>query len=210
MKLTSEKGRQIREEYSGVKEKQICDERGLIQMGGNRTKIDGSDGTVNVSIKNFTGSSTQVHLTTQNHFIKVLNLDENSSKFIKMFCGNFLMDNNGKDRYHIPEIDGLYIDSFLTFLTENTIKVIDLIVRNGFDLNTIIYKNLKTNIVRDISYNEIINKVNKCEWVIKKGGIHLKNKNKKTYFHFQREGKSNKNNRYNVLWHIHSNLFIED
>ena len=210
MKLTSEKGRQIREEYSGIKEKEICDERGLTQMGGNRTKIDGSDGRVNVSIKNFTGSSTQVHLTTQNHFIKVLNLDENSSKFIKMFCGNSLMDNNGKDRYHIPEIDKLYIDSFLTLLTENKIKVIDLIVRNGFDLNTIIYKNLKTNIVCDISYDEIINKINECEWVIKKGGIHLKNKNKKTYFHFQREGKSNKNNRYNVLWHIHRNLFIED
>jgi hypothetical protein len=41
-----------------------------------------------------------------------------------------------------------------------------------------------------------------------KGGVHLKNKEGKTYFHFQREGKKKKSNRYNVLWHIHRNLFM--
>jgi hypothetical protein len=208
MKLTSAKGRQIREEYSGVKEKEVCDERGLIQVGGTRTKIDGSNGLSNESIKNFTGNSTQVHLTTQNHFIKVLGLDENSSKFVKMFCGNEGLNINGKDRYNSFEIDEIYVTSFLNFLNENTNKIINLIIRNNFEITSVVYRNLKTNKVLDISYNEIINKVNDCVWVIKKGGVHLKNKEGKTYFHFQREGKKSKSNRYNVLWHIHRYLFM--
>jgi hypothetical protein len=208
MKLTPEKGRQIREEYSGVKEKEVCDERGLIQVGGTRTKIDGSNGLSNESIKNFTGNSTQVHLTTQNHFIKVLGLDENSSKFVKMFCGNEGLSINGKDRYNSFEIDEIYVTSFLNFLNESTNKIIDLIICNNSEITTVVYRNLKTNKVLDISYNEIINKVNDCVWVIKKGGVHLKNKEGKTYFHFQREGKKKKSNRYNVLWHIHRYLFM--
>jgi hypothetical protein len=208
MKLTSEQGRQIREEYSGIKEKEVCDERGLIQVGGTKTKIDGSNGLSNESIKNFTGNSTQVHLTTQNHFIKVLGLDENSSKFVKMFCGNEGLNINGKDRYNSFEIDEIYVTSFLNFLNKNTNKIIDLIICNNSEITTVVYRNLKTNKVLDISYNEILNKVNDCVWVIKKGGVHLKNKEGKSYFHFQREGKKNKNNRYNVLWHIHKYLFI--
>jgi len=210
MKLTSERGRKIREEYSEVKEKQVCEQRGLTQIGGSRTKIDGSNGILNESIKNFTGNSTQVHLTTQKHFIKVLGLDENSTNFIKMFCGNELLNNKGKDRFFIPEINSEYVDGFLNFLTQNKTKVIDLIIRNGFEITSVVYRNLKTEELLDISYEEILNKVNECTWVTKKGGIHLKNKEGKTYFHIQREGKKNKNNRYNVLFHIHRNLFLVD
>jgi hypothetical protein len=208
MSLTSEKGKQIREDYSGVKEKEICNLRGLTQVGGTKTKIDGSNGVVKESIKNFTGNSTQVHLTTQNHFIKVLGLDEDSSKFVKMFCGNETLNINGKDRYNSSEIDELYVSSFLNFLTKNTNKIIDLIIRNGFGVTSVVYRNLKTNQILEITYDEIINKSKDCVWVVKKGGVHLKNKEGKTYFHFQREGKKSKSNRYNVLWHIHRYLFI--
>ena len=83
--MTSEKGKIIQKEYSEIKEKEVCEERGLTQIGGSKTKIDGSNGVSNESIKNFTGSSTQVHLTTQKHFIKVLGLDDDSINFIKMF-----------------------------------------------------------------------------------------------------------------------------
>lgn len=208
MALTSEKGKQIREEYCGVKEKEICDAQGLTQIGGSRTKIDGSNGISNVSIKNFTGYSTQVHLTTQKNFIKILGLDENSTKFVNMFCGNKELNINGKDRYNTSEIDELYLNSFLMYLTKNTSNLINLIIRNGFNITSVIYRNLKTNGIFTITYDEIISKCENCVWVVKKGGIHLKNKEGKTYFHFQREGKKNKNSRYNVLWHIHRNLFI--
>jgi hypothetical protein len=210
MGLTSDKGKYIRKEYSEVKEKEICETRKLIQIGGNRTKIDGSDGTKNESIKNFTGSSSQVHLTTQNHFIKILNLDDNSEKFVRMFCGNEGIDFNGQDRYFISDIDSIYVDSFIHFLNENKIRVIDLIIRNGFDVNSVVYRDLKTNKIYDITYDEIINKVKDCKWVLKEGGVHLKNKKNKTFFHFQREGKKKKSNRYNVLWHIHRNLFLDN
>jgi hypothetical protein len=210
MVLTSERGRDIRQEYSEIKEKQVCEEIGLVQVGGSRTKIDGIGDGENVSIKNFSGDSTQVHLTTQNHFIKVLKLNENCVEFVRMFCGNEFLNINGVDRYTIPEIDSIYVNSFMDFLTENKISVIDLIIRNGFDINSVIYRNLKTNELHEITYDEIINRIQDCVWVSKKGGIHLKNKLGKTYFHLQREGKRKKSNRYNVLWHIHRSLFVTD
>lgn len=210
MKLTSNKGRQIREEYSTTKEKQICDMRGLTQVGGSRTKIDGSDGTINESIKNFSGKSTQVHLTTQKQFIKVLGLDQDSSEFVKLFCGNENINNHGKDRYSVNEINPEVLNSFLNFLDKNKKDVINLIVRNGFDITNVVYRNLKNDKTYSISYIDIIKKIESCKWVPKNGGIHLKDSNGKTYFHFQREGKRNKNNRYNVLWHIHKNIFPID
>ena len=57
MGLTSEIGKTIRKEYSENKEKQICEVRGLTQVGGSKTKIDGTNGVLNESIKNFTGGS---------------------------------------------------------------------------------------------------------------------------------------------------------
>ena len=43
MPLTVEQGYKIREEYSDIKEKEVCDAHGLT-IGGSRTKIDGNDG----------------------------------------------------------------------------------------------------------------------------------------------------------------------
>lgn len=205
--LTSDKGRQIQKEYTEVKEKQMCDEKGLIQIGGSKTKIDGSDGINHKSIKHFTGKSTQVHLTTKKQFINVLKLNDEQQKFIKDFCGNESLNFNGKDRYYINEINPVYVNSFLQFLESNKDKVVKLMIANKDNITGIIYKNLKTGFVYEITYDEVMEKIKECVWVAKKGGIHLKNKDGKTYFHIQREGKRNKNNRYNVLCHIHQNLF---
>jgi hypothetical protein len=194
-KLTSEKGKLIREEYSTTKEKNVCDQIGLTQIKGIKTKVDGTNGVENVSIKNFTGKSTQVHLTTQKRFIEVMKLDNDSINFINMFCGS-------------ESINNIYVESFLKFLNENKIKVVDLIVNNGYNITSIVYKDLKNDNLSEITYDDIIRKIEQCSWVALKGGIHLKNNENKTYFHFQREGKKNKNNRYNVLWHIHDNLFV--
>ena len=207
-KLTKERGFKIREEHSGVLEKQICDNHNLQQIGGSRTKVDGTDGTSNKSIKNASGSSTQVHLTTQNHFIKSLELDSQSAEFIKFFCGNKEMNNNGKDRFTINQIDESITESFKKFLNENKLRIIDLIIRNGFNITHVIFNDITNKKEYELTYDEIIERVLDCEWKFMKGGIHLKNSDGKTYFHFQREGKRNPNNRYNVLWHIHKHLFI--
>lgn len=207
MPLSASQGYKIREEYSDIKEKKICDAHGLKQIGGSRTKIDGSDGISNKSIKNASGSSTQVHLTTQKHFCEILELDENSIKFIELFCGNATIDNGGKDRYHTNEIDGKYLAEFNTFLEKNKLKVIDLIIRNGFNITHVVYNDIKNNIEYELTYEEIIAKIKDAEWEFKRGGIHLK-LGKKSLFHFQREGKKKPSNRYNVLWHIHRNLFV--
>lgn len=207
MPLTSEQGFLIREEYSTIKEKKICDDLGLIQVGGSNTKVDGSNQTERVSIKNASGSSTQVHLTTQNHFIKTLNLDEDSASFIRLFCGNSSINNKGKDRYSIKEIDSEYVGSFQNFLNENKENIVSLIVSNGCGITHVVYNDIKNNIQYSISYEDIINKIQNAEWKFLRGGVHLK-LNGKTLFHFQREGKRNPKNRYNVLWHIHKNLFL--
>jgi hypothetical protein len=207
MALTAEQGYRIREEYSDVKEKQICEKHNLQQIGGSRTKIDGSNGDINKSIKNASGSSTQVHLTTQNHFIKTLGITGNAAEFIRLFCGNKDLNNNGKDRYTIKQIDSECVNEFKNFLTENKKEVVDLVIRNGFNITHVIYNDIKNDVEYELTYQEIFDRLDDCEWVFLRGGIHLK-LNGKTLFHFQREGKKNKSNRYNVLWHIHKNVFL--
>jgi len=207
MPLTAEQGYKIREEYSGVKEKAICDAHGLKQIGGSRTKVDGTDGDVSKSIKNASGSSTQVHLTTQKHFIEILNITGDAVEFIKHFCGSADYDYNGRDRRFIKEIDTQYTQSFKEFLDNNKREIVDLIIRNGFDITHVIYNDIKNVKCYELTYEDIVGKIENAEWKFLRGGIHLK-LNGKSLFHFQREGKRNPSNRYNVLWHIHRNLFL--
>jgi hypothetical protein len=207
MPLTAEQGYKIREEYSDIKEKAICDAHGLTQIGGSRTKIDGANATERKSIKNASGSSTQVHLTTQKHFIETLGISGNAAEFIKHFCGHDGYNYQGRDRRIIKEIQPEYTDSFKQFLDDNKEKIVNLIIRNGFDITHVVYNDIKNNVEYQLTYDEIIDKIEDAEWKFLSGGIHLK-LNKKTLFHFQREGKKSKSNRYNVLWHIHRNLFL--
>ena len=206
MPLTAEQGYKIREEYSGVKEKAICDAHGLQQIGGSRTKVDGTNGDVSKSIKNASGSSTQVHLTTQKHFIEILNITGDAVEFIKHFCGSVDYDYNGRDRRFIKEIDTQYTQSFKEFLDNNKKDIVDLIIRNGFDITHVIYNDIKNVKCYELTYEDILAKIENAQWKFLRGGIHLK-LNGKSLFHFQREGKRNPSNRYNVLWHIHRNLF---
>ena len=136
MPLTAAQGYKIREEYSDIKEKAICDAHGLQQIGGSRTKVDGTDGDVSKSIKNASGSSTQVHLTTQKHFIETLNITGDSVEFIKHFCGSVDYDYNGRDRRFIKEIDTQYTEAFKEFLDKNKREIVDLIIRNTFWKNS--------------------------------------------------------------------------
>jgi len=206
MPLTAERGAKIRQEYSDVKEKAVCDAHGLQQIGGSGTKIDGENDTERKSIKNASGSSTQVHLTTQKHFNKVMNLDEDSQTFISLFCGSKDTDNNGKDRFTIPQIHTDYTDAFKNYLNNNKREVVDLIIKNGFDITSVVYRDIKNDVEYELTYEQILDKIEDAEWKFLQGGIHLKI-GRKSLFHFQREGKRNPSNRYNVLWHIHRNLF---
>jgi len=206
MPLTAEQGYKIREEYSGIKEKAICDAHGLQQIGGSRTKVDGTDGDVSKSIKNASGQSTQVHLTTKKHFIETLNITGDAVEFIEHFCGNPDYDYNGRDRRFIKEIDTQYTESFKEFLDNNKREIVDLIIRNGFDITHVVYNDIKNDKCYELTYEDIISKIENAEWKFLRGGIHLK-LNGKSLFHFQREGKKKLSNRYNVLWHIHRNLF---
>ena len=77
-----------------------------------------------VSIKNASGSSTQVHLTTQKHFIEQLGLNGNASIFVRLFCGSPAIDNEGTDRFKVDQIHTDYTDAFRDFLNENKEKVV--------------------------------------------------------------------------------------
>ncbi len=206
MPLTAAQGYKIREEYSDIKEKAICDAHGLRQIGGSRTKVDGTDGNVSKSIKNASGSSTQVHLTTQKHFIETLKITGDAVEFIKHFCGSSDYDYKGRDRRFIKEIDTQYTEAFKEFLDNNKREIVDLIIRNGFDITHVVYNDIKNSVEYELTYENILAKIEDAEWKFLRGGIHLK-VGKKTLFHFQREGKKKLSNRYNILWHIHRNLF---
>ena len=71
----------------------------------------------------------------------------------------------------------------------------------------VIYNDIKNVKCYELTYEDIVGKIENAEWKFLRGGIHLK-LNGKSLFHFQREGKRNPSNRYNVLWHIHRNLFV--
>ena len=206
MPLTKEQGYKIREEYSDIKEKAICDAHGLTQIGGSRTKVDGTDGNVSKSIKNASGSSTQVHLTTKKHFKNTLNIKGNPPEYIEHFFGISDYDYNGRDRRFIKEIDTQYTEAFKKFLDDNKREIVDLIIRNGFNITHVVYNDIKNSVEYELTYENILAKIEDAEWKFLRGGIHLK-VGKKTLFHFQREGKKKVSNRYNVLWHIHRNLF---
>ena len=81
-----------------------------------------------------------------------------------------------------------------------------MIICNGFDITHVIYRDIKNNVEYELTCEQIFDKIKYAEWKFLCGGIHLK-LNGKTLFHFQREAKRNPSNRYNVLWHIHRNLF---
>ena len=198
MPLTKEQGYKIREEYSDIKEKAICDAHGLTQIGGSRTKVDGTDGNVSKSIKNASGSSTQVHLTTKKHFKNILNIKGNAAEFIEHFCGSSDYDYNGRDRRFIKEIDTQYTEAFKKFLDDNKREIVDLIIRNGFNITHVVYNDIKNSVEYELTYENILAKIEDAEWKFLRGGIHLK-VGKKTLFHFQREGKKKVSNRYNVL-----------
>ena len=206
MALTAADGAKIRESYSGEKELSICARHGLTQVGGSRTKVDGENETTKASIKNASGSSTQVHLTTQAHFIETMGLNETCATFVRQFCGSVDMDVNGKDRMTPAEIDDEVCEEFVNWMNDNKEKVVDLIIRNGFGINLVIYNDIKNDVEYSLTYDEICDKIKDSSWVLSRGGVHLKS-NGKTLFHFQREGKRNPRNRYNTLWHIHRNLF---
>lgn len=210
MKLDKNRGREIRETHSGIKEKLVCIEQNLIHKGGARKKTDGvkqDNQSIGVSIKNSSSSSTQVHLTTQKSFSSFFSLDEKCKKFIEKFCGNEKINNNGLDRFYTKEISET--ENFVKFLNSRKEHLVEYIIRGSKNeiIESVIWKNPKTDFTNKIFYKDIMKKIKLCNWVVLKGGIHLKNQNGKTYFHMQREGKKNKKNRYNILFHIHRNLF---
>jgi len=205
MPLTAQQGYAIREEHAGVREAAVCAAHGLVQRGGSQTKVDGENSTERKSIKNAKGASTQVHLTTQKKFIDTLSAPQ---EFIKRFCGSPDLDNRGIDRYYANEIDTELTQEFITFLEDNKKRIIDLVISNGCGITSVVYRDITNEIEYELTYEDILRKVESCRWVMKKGGIHLKDSNNKTYFHLQREGKRNPRNRYNILFHIHRALFL--
>ena len=101
-----------------------------------------------------------------------MGLQSCESEFIRKFCGDSSINNNGVDRYNTSEIDSFIVGRFFNFLKNNTIKVVDYVVRNGFDITHVIYKDTKNEIEYELTYKEIIEKIEGCNWVIKKGGVH--------------------------------------
>ena len=206
MNLTLEQkqeiGRKVREENSGTKELQICDLYGLTQVGGSRTKVDGThpDGS-NWSIKNAKSSSTQVHLTSQERFIETFSLNDNSVEFVKKFFGNLSYDHMPRRRYRMDEISNQAVNSFKNFLEDNKEKVIYYFISGKFNINHLVYNR------KCLTTDQVMEQAMSAKWLYNPTAIHLKNNSGKTLFHIQMKGSGKGKIKHGVLCHIHENLF---
>lgn len=206
MSLTLEQkqeiGRQVREENSGTKELQICELFGLTQVGGSRTKVDGThpDGS-NWSIKNAKSSSTQVHLTSQERFIEDFALNDDCVEFVQKFFGNLEYNHMPRRRYRIDEISNSAVSAFKKFLETNKEKVIYYFISGKFNINHLVYNRER------LTTEQVMEQVRSANWLYNPTAIHLKNDSGKTLFHIQMKGSGKGKIKHGVLCHIHENLF---
>tara|TARA_Y100001938_G_C8076702_1_gene426550 strand:- start:1224 stop:1862 length:639 start_codon:yes stop_codon:yes gene_type:complete len=206
MSLTLEQkqeiGRQVREENSGTKELQICELFGLTQVGGSRTKVDGThpDGS-NWSIKNAKSSSTQVHLTSQERFIEDFALNDDCIEFVQKFFGNLEYNHMPRRRYRIDEISNSAVSAFKKFLETNKEKVIYYFISGKFNINHLVYNRER------LTTEQVMEQVRSANWLYNPTAIHLKNDSGKTLFHIQMKGSGKGKIKHGVLCHIHENLF---
>jgi hypothetical protein len=202
MEQKQEIGRKVREENAGIKEAATCLDFGLVQIGGSRTKVDGrhSDGS-NWSIKNAKSSSTQVHLTSQEKFIKDFSLNAECQEFVCRFFGSLDYDHMPRRRYKMPEIDTGAVESFQEFLESNQREVIYYFISGKHDINHLVYNG------KHLTTEEVMAQATNARWVYNPTAIHLKNEQGKTLFHIQMKGSGKGKAKHGVLCHIHENLF---
>ena len=135
----------------------------------------------------------------------MLNISGDAAEFIAHFCGSEGYTYNGKDRRTIKQIDSVQVDGFFKkFLDTNKEKIVDLIVRNGYDITSVVIKNTKTE-EYELTYQQILIRLKMLNGF---SCIHLKNAEGVNIFSLSTEGKKKLSNRYNVLWYIHCNLFV--
>jgi len=195
-------GRKVREENAGIKEAATCQDFGLVQIGGSRTKVDGKhpDGT-NWSIKNAKSSSTQVHLTSQEKFIATFSLNAECQEFVAKFFGNLDYDHMPRRRYTMAEIDPVAVAHFKEFLESNQKEVIYYFISGEHDINHLVYNG------KHLTTEDVMLQAEEAQWVYNPTAIHLKNKEGKTLFHVQMKGSGKGKAKHGVLCHIHENLF---
>ena len=198
-------GRKIQAANSGPVELGTCKKFGLKQVGGSRTKIDGihSSGT-KWSIKNSGSRSTQVHLTTKNKFIKDFNLDKEQEDFVNKFFGHHLGEeyaNKPRRRYKISEIPVKSVNSFKQFLENNKQEIVQYIVSGEHNIDNVVYND------KVMSTKNIYIKCKAATWVYNETAIHLKDEDKRTFFHLQMKGSGKGATKHGVLFHIHEHLF---
>jgi hypothetical protein len=204
IKQRRENGRRIQEDNSGYKEADTCERFGLEQVGGSRTKVDGThpDGS-HWSIKNSKSKSTQVHLTSQEKFIRDWELEAAESEFVRRFFGNTVYTEMPRHRYTAEEINPLAVECFKEFLVENREDLIYYFVSGDSDITNFVYNG------NHITLRDIMKQVDESYWVMNPTAIHLRGAHGKTLFHLQMKGSGNKAKMgyHGVLCHIHERLF---
>ncbi len=198
-------GRKVREDNAGYKEADTCKRFGLQQVGGSRTKVDGThpDGS-NWSIKNSKSKSTQVHLTSQEKFIRDFELEAAESEFVRKFFGNTEYKDMPRHRYTAEEINPVAVECFKEFLVENREDLIRYFISGASDITNFVYND------KHITFEDIMEQVGQSYWVMNPTAIHLRGAHGKTLFHIQMKGSGNKAKMgyHGVLCHIHERLFL--
>lgn len=195
MVMTAEAGRKIRKENSDI-EIIPCKMYGLtmVTKAKSRTKVDGYSDTIKASIKASRLSSTQVHITGVNAFIKTGFFSDKSESFIRDFFIRREGTRPGLSTFKNS-------DSMLVDLNKNKENVISYILGVPEGINLVIWYDKDTNTTKDVSTDTIMEAVAKGKWVFgKKDGTFTFILNNKPLFHLQRH------TNYSPQFHIKRNV----
>jgi hypothetical protein len=173
----------------------------LTQVGGSKTKVDGTNGSQRYSFKKAKSSSTQIHITTQNHFIKLFNLGGECEKFVKHFFGDLSFTNKERCRFKCSDLPKSCVNSFFNFLTENKEKVVDYFVSGDSQITDFVYNDYH------ITYSPLMKKLTSSDWHFTDTAMHLKNREGKTLLHIQMKGSGAGKTKHSILVHIHQNAY---
>lgn len=219
----------------GHKYEEICVDLLNERYGGDhktdgrpQTKVDvyDNEGTNKYSVKNVSKNHTQVALLSSKKFIDHFDLrDSNCESFINMFFGypnkelisivesihqNLSLSDAEirQNRVYRDNISNDIIDSFLLFMNSYKLEIFDIIVRRGFNgdsVNRIVWRNKITNNVDIINVDSLVSLIENGSWKINNTTLEFRTSDNFKLFHLQMKGSGKKYNSgyHGMMFHMY-------
>ena len=181
-------------------EKQFAKESGLPHVGGAGGPIDAGL----ISVKNASGQSTQVHLTTFEALIRKLNPPAEVTDFLRRWSGD---KNESSGRRRLSKFSKQELEDAVRWL--NSVKkplVNRFFEHSGSKAEIVHWREKKTGKVHERSTEDILADMNLSTWELGAGygSFALVHPTRDRLAHFQRKG-SGKDQKNSALFHLYLN-----